>query len=148
MFKRYRNKSMLFWSWMTYFKKCKGAEIDDEPRRLPHLLHRPPVRPCHTIGRAAEVPVPLPHRAASVPLLYPPHVPFWSRCPSFSGHWPVLSPFLCIRTCPCIFPYLILQLSGLMHPFKKTFRLQAGELLLLCILYIHLFFRTLILYTF
>ena len=32
-----RNKSMLFWSWMTYFKKCKGAEIDDQ--LLVRLLH-------------------------------------------------------------------------------------------------------------
>ena len=28
---------MLFWSWMTYFKKCKGAEIDDQ--LLVRLLH-------------------------------------------------------------------------------------------------------------
>lgn len=32
-----RNKSMLFWSWMTYFQKCKGAEIDDQ--LLVRLLH-------------------------------------------------------------------------------------------------------------
>lgn len=32
-----RNKSMLFWPWMTYFKKCKDSERDDQ--LLVRLLH-------------------------------------------------------------------------------------------------------------
>lgn len=32
-----RNKSMLFWSWMTYFQKCKENEISDQV--LARLLH-------------------------------------------------------------------------------------------------------------
>lgn len=32
-----RNKSMLFWSWMTYFKKCQDNGIDDQ--LLVRLLH-------------------------------------------------------------------------------------------------------------